>query len=268
MPKPDLIPLTGGYRRAPVMQIGADVYCDTELILPKLEALHPEPTLYPGQSQGHAAAIAWWAERYIFIPSLGFLGNVNENLFEPWFIAERKKFGFIVGKEDVAPHFARYVQQLAAQLQRFVDMLADGRPYVLGDRISAADLALYPSIWLLRKSCLGEDERLLPMKPLIGWAERVKAVGHGKPTEISAAQALDIARSSALARVDLPADGDPSGLKDGAKVTVTPDDTGRDPVEGILVAASNREIVIRRTDPRAGEVQLHFPRAGYDVAAV
>ena len=29
MPKPDLIPLTGGYRRIPVMQIGADVYCDS-----------------------------------------------------------------------------------------------------------------------------------------------------------------------------------------------------------------------------------------------
>ncbi|MDH3509928.1 MAG: glutathione S-transferase N-terminal domain-containing protein, partial [Gammaproteobacteria bacterium] len=29
MPKPDLTALTGGYRKTPVMQIGADIYCDT-----------------------------------------------------------------------------------------------------------------------------------------------------------------------------------------------------------------------------------------------
>ena len=52
MPKPDLLPLTGGYRRTPVLQIGADVYCDTNLILPTLERIAGGPTLYP---QRHAA---------------------------------------------------------------------------------------------------------------------------------------------------------------------------------------------------------------------
>ena len=28
LPKPDYLPLTGGYRRAPALQIGSDVYCD------------------------------------------------------------------------------------------------------------------------------------------------------------------------------------------------------------------------------------------------
>ena len=37
MPKPDLMPLTGGYRRAPVLQIGADIYCDTQRIAAELE---------------------------------------------------------------------------------------------------------------------------------------------------------------------------------------------------------------------------------------
>ena len=54
MPKPDLMPLTGGYRRTPVLQIGADIYCDTLLILRKIEALYPEPTLYPGGIRGDA----------------------------------------------------------------------------------------------------------------------------------------------------------------------------------------------------------------------
>ena len=93
------------------------------------------------------------------------------------------------------------------------------------------------------------------------------ALGYGNPSEIPAASALDIARNSTPASIDLPADGDPTGLKAGATVTVTPDDVGRDPVEGVLVGANHGEVVIRRTDPRAGVVHLHFPRAGYDVMA-
>ena len=36
-PKPDLMPLTGGYRRTPVLQVGADVYCDSQCIIRELE---------------------------------------------------------------------------------------------------------------------------------------------------------------------------------------------------------------------------------------
>ena len=267
LPKPDLVALTGGYRRAPVMQIGADIYCDSQLILRKLEHLHPEPTLFPGGNEGQATALAWWAERYIFTPALGFIANVNDTLFSPDFVTERNQFGFVLGKQDVEPHFPRYVQQLAAHLAWFASTMADGRPFVLGDRVSAADLAAYPSVWFLRKWGGAATERWLPIKPLLGWVDRVAASGYGNPSEIPAASALDIARNSTPAAVDLPADGDPTELKSGTMVKVTPDDVGRDPVEGILVGADHGEVVIRRSDPRAGVVHLHFPRVGYDVAA-
>ena len=267
MPKPDLVPLTGGYRRAPVMQVGADVWCDTQLILRKLEQWYPEPTLFPHHSQGEATALGWWIERYGFMPALGFVANVNETLFQPDFIAERKKFGFIIGKDDVGPHFHRYVQQLAAHLGWLAAMLKDGRPYLLGDQVSAADLAAYPTLWFLNRHGGAEARRLLPLDRLQDWYERVTALGHGRPTEITGAAALDIARDAAPATSDLPSAGDPSGLEIGTVVTVTPDDTGRDPVTGMLVAADAQEVVIRHTDARVGEVNLHFPRAGYDVVA-
>ena len=38
MPKPDLTPLTGGYRRIQVLQVGADVFCDTQVILAEVAA--------------------------------------------------------------------------------------------------------------------------------------------------------------------------------------------------------------------------------------
>src|SRR5215469_13176395 len=52
MPKPDLVPLTGGYRRIPVLQVGADIYCDSQLIARTLERRHPTPTIYPDGSEG------------------------------------------------------------------------------------------------------------------------------------------------------------------------------------------------------------------------
>ncbi|MBC8007982.1 MAG: glutathione S-transferase N-terminal domain-containing protein, partial [Prolixibacteraceae bacterium] len=42
LPKPDVLALTGGYRRAPIMQIGSDIYCDSALIADVLERIHPE----------------------------------------------------------------------------------------------------------------------------------------------------------------------------------------------------------------------------------
>ena len=37
MPKPDVVALTGGYRKTPVLQVGADVYCGN----PRPRCFHP-----------------------------------------------------------------------------------------------------------------------------------------------------------------------------------------------------------------------------------
>ena len=57
MPKPDLMPLTGGYRKTPVMQIGADIYCDTQLIMLELDRRLPSPPFLPKGREGEARAI-------------------------------------------------------------------------------------------------------------------------------------------------------------------------------------------------------------------
>src|SRR5213594_1846892 len=73
MPKPDLVPLTGGYRRIPALQIGADVYCDSQLIARVLEQLHPAPTLYPAGSEATCHAVGLWADRLLFVPAVGLV---------------------------------------------------------------------------------------------------------------------------------------------------------------------------------------------------
>lgn len=267
MPKPDLLPLTGGYRRAPVMQIGADVYCDTQLILRTLERLHPEPSLFPDGTEGQATAIAAWAERCVFTPALGFIANVNPALYPPDFVRERKAFGFDLGLDDVQPLFGRYRQQLGASLATLSRMLADGRPFLLGAQPGAGDLGAYPAVWFLRKHGGAATGEHLRLEALLPWVERVAALGYGQPHEITGAEALDLARDATPAAPNLAQGGDPSGLAAGTPVTVTPDDTGRDPVAGVLVGADADEVVIRREDARVGVVHVHFPRAGHDVVA-
>ena len=60
--------------------------------------------------------------------------------------------------------------------------------------------------------------------------------------------------------------GEPNELRAGARVTVTPDDYGFDPVEGELVTATRSEVAVSRTDPVVGRVVVHFPRIGFRVA--
>src|SRR5437868_11243547 len=71
MPRPDLMPLTGGYRRTPVMQVGADIYCDTQLIMLELDRRLPSPAFLPKGREGEARAITMWIDRNIFSPAVG-----------------------------------------------------------------------------------------------------------------------------------------------------------------------------------------------------
>ena len=267
MPKPDLVPLTGGYRRTPVMQIGADIYCDTLLILRKIEALYPEPSLYPGGSEGLVTALTWWADKAIWWPVLGVLADTISAKIPPDFAAERKAFGFPLSQEDVAPKLHRHFQQGAAHLNWLALMLSDGRPFIMGDVASAVDLATYSYFWVLKDQGGAEALAKLPFVPLLEWTDRVSAIGHGHPKEMTALEALSIARAAEPEALHLPIDGDPSGLKPGQVVIVTADDTGRDPVRGTLLAANSSELVIRSEHPRVGQVNIHFPRVGFDVVA-
>jgi hypothetical protein len=61
---------------------------------------------------------------------------------------------------------------------------------------------------------------------------------------------------------------DPNGRKPGDRVEAMPDDYGKIKVSGEIVALSSQHIAIRRHDPRAGEVVVHFPRAGFLVLPV
>ncbi len=267
MPKPELVPLTGGYRRTPVLQVGADIYCDTLLILRVIERLQPSPSLFPNGTEGIASALGWWMEKFTFMPSVCLTTSLIGEHFPAELIEERKPFfGIDLNKAATLKDQALYRQRLHAHLHWLGQMLQNGRPFLLGDAPGAADLAAYHPIWFARKNGGAAADALLPLAPLLAWYDRVGAIGHGRPSEMSGTEALAVARAAEPVAPGFESSGsDPSGCSVGDRVTVTPDDTGRDPVAGVLVACSADEVVVSRDDADVGRVHLHFPRAGFDV---
>ena len=266
MPRPDLMPLTGGYRRTPVMQIGADIYCDTQCIIRELERRFPEPTLFPDGEEGIASATAMWTDRSFFQNTVNLVFGLLADKVPQDFIADREKLRG--AKFDVAAMTAAIPQmrdQFRAHVQWIEAQLRDGRPWMSGERAGLCDVNAYMNIWYVRAHLPDLDAMLAEFGRTRAWETRMRAVGHGRSSEISTSAALDIGARATPLTAELPDPHDPNGRKPGDRVEVVPDDYGKVKVSGEIVALSSQHIAIRRHDPRAGEVVVHFPRAGFHV---
>src|SRR5215813_3017215 len=265
MPKPNLTALTGGYRKTPVLQIGADIFCDSQLIMRELERRHPSPSFYPA-GRGAADALAWWAEKTMFLPAVSIAFAKRPEVLPEGFLEDRVKFsGRNIDPVVMMAAVPNHLDQLRAHFDWLDQSLADGRSFMHGSAASLADLAAYHPIWFLKQNFGLTAAPLDGFPRLLTWAERIAAIGHGRRSPTTSKKALDAARdATSIANVILDP-RDPNGREPGQTVTVTPDDTGRDPVVGELVASGVHEIVIRRSDPAVGEVCVHFPRAGFVV---
>lgn len=268
MPKPDLVALTGGYRNTPVLQIGADVYCDTRIIARTLERLHPTPTLFPGGNAGMTAAVEAWAERDLFWPLVRYVSGINAERMPAELHVDRAA---MLGKHSPSlPRLKAVAERslgvVQAQIFQADAMLADGRPYLLADGPGLADIAVYHGLWFLSALPIDCSEQLRPYPNIRAWMARIAAIGHGHSIELTAHAALDAAAAASPAPLGAshPADHD---LPLGTRVTIGPENYKTDAVEGELVLLDRDEVAVRRLDCPLGDVVVHFPRVGYGIAA-
>jgi glutathione S-transferase len=275
LPKPDVVALTGGYRKTPIAQVGADIYCDTALIARLIEARAPQPTLFPTTAP-LAALLAQWADSTMFwtvIPytmqpaglAEMFKGLPPEVLKA--FAADRAPFTKGIKRQTVADATVN----LSQQLDSFEAQLADGRPWLLsdqagdraGDQASIADFSVAHCLWYVRRGGPAVSAITAQRVKVNAWLDRVLALGHGKPEPISSAQAVEMA---AQAKGHAPTSVQAGmGFELGQTVTVTPTDYGMDSVAGSLVGLSADEVVLARSDERAGRVHVHFARHGFQI---
>ncbi|MFW6027843.1 MAG: glutathione S-transferase family protein, partial [bacterium] len=225
MPKPDLMPLTGGYRKTPVMQIGADIYADTQLIAEELERRFPEPTLFPGGHGLHRPA-AMWADRTWIAVSAGLVFGANCDAIPDEFLKDRSEFsGRPLDREMLKRGVAPLRVQWAAYASWIDEALADGRAWLSGPACGLADISAYMNVWFLTKLCPSEGSLAARFSHLSAWAARMGELGNGDRAEISAEEALDIAAAATPRGPEEAWADDPAGVKPGDGVTVMPDDT-------------------------------------------
>jgi glutathione S-transferase len=266
-PRPKLTPMTGGYRRTPILQVGADFYCDTLLILRTIEKLGASSALYPKGQECLVEAFGWWIEKSSFMNAVCLtIGNMNGKIPQELIDERRPLFRVNLDPAALLPKRAIYLQRVNAHIAWLAEALADGRKFIFGQDPSAADLSAYHPIWFARQNGGSEITDLISFAAVVDpWYERVTAIGHGKYSEMMPDQAIEIAKINEPNEPDeWSSEADDVELRRGDWVSVTPDDYGN-PVYGNILAWTADEIVVRHEDRSVGRVNLHFPRVGFDV---
>ena len=267
MPKPDLVALTGGYRKTPVLQIGADIYCDTALIADVLEHFQPEPSLYPEPSKGMGRTLAQWADTTLFLTAMAynfqppgiaqlFTGAPPEAVKS--FAEDRQAMRGGMPRMPAADATAAY----KSYLRRMSDMLDDW-PFLLGDLPSIADFAAYHSLWFTRTRTPAMAEIFNATPAVLDWMDRMAAIGHDTVHKFSALDAIATAAAATPAVLNDDIFQDEHLIALGSQVAIRSENFGLEPTQGELVAATRMHYTLRRTDERAGTVHVHFPRIGY-----
>lgn len=266
--RPELFAMTGGYRRIPVLQIGADVYCDTQIIFRALEAHAPAPSLFPGGSAGLPFGLSRWTDGELFTSAMKVAFAPAVDTLPPALVADRARLylgpdGDLTKEKADLPHT---LGQLRAQFGWFEDRLSSKSPYMLGDAPSMPDLLAWYIVWFVQGR-YGDAPAFFEEFPnLRAWAERMKAIGHGAPSEMSPAEALEVAKSAEPTTPEMSDPRDPQGLEPGMAATVAPlTDSNETPVAGVIRAVSRDSVALTLETQECGTVAVHFPRVGYRV---
>ncbi|WP_310497247.1 glutathione S-transferase family protein [Sandarakinorhabdus sp.] len=263
LPKPDQTALTGAYARTPMVQLGADIYCDTGAILPALEAL-PGPSLYPLPLGSLHRLVANWAGGPQFMAHVGAaLGPMPPGAMGEDFIRDRQaRFGLdMAALGRAAPHLAGQAEVAASWLS---DTLADGRAFIGGDAPGAGDCALYANLWFVKgvPFAARSADAMLAFAGVGDWFGRMAAFGaasgRGTRREMSGPDAL----AAALAQPPRAISGTVAGpFVAGMTAAVRQEGTHDEATTGALLRCDAGGIILAREIP-GGTVHVHFPRLG------
>jgi glutathione S-transferase len=268
MPKPDVVALTGGYRKTPILQIGLDIYCDTALICDVLEHLKPTPALYPAAQKGLARVLAQWADTTLFWAAMAYSFQPKGAAAVFADAAPEAAQAFGADRAAMRGGMARQFAGDAAAayksyLRRLADML-ESQDYLLGEAPCIADFAAYHPLWFTRTQVPVLADILSSTPAVLAWMDRIQAFGHGNIEKLNSgdAVALCAASSEGFALHDSRFQ-DEHSIPLGSKVTIAAESFGTETTQGDLIGASRTRYTLRRQDARAGTVLVHFPRIGY-----
>lgn len=265
-PKPLLVPLTAGYRRTPVLQIGADIYCDSQNIAHAIDQSGAPRRLFPDQTYGLAMMISNWAETTLFDLSVRLvlthaLGKVPEE-----FIRDRGSLYFEPNWTEASLRAAlpSVMHELRASLG-FVEAYlgATEGVYLAGHQPCYGDAAIGYICWFLRGRWDGGAALLANYPALCVLEAALDQLGDGQPQDLDAEAALAIAKAAKPQSPIGIIDG-ASSLAIGQRVMIRPKGETADPdVVGTLRYCDGMRISIDHNHEQVGDIAVHFPVVGY-----
>ena len=261
-PRKGLDTLTGGYRRIPVAQIGADIFCDSRIIAGEIAQLAGKPELSLDSCAEDAQAFATSLEREYFfaavraVPPRAMLKRVvREHL--PYTIYKLLQDRARMARNAaIKMPGARRSADLYAELLPHLEAHLHGQ-FLFGDTPCIADFSAYHMVWFNGE--LGRQKLPAELKQLQAWYQRMHNFGHGQRQHKPMRYALQLAADSEPRSIQ----GDCQPVPDGPTVTIAPTDYGHDGVSGQLVAESDLRWILLRETSECGRVHVHFPKSGY-----
>ncbi|KAF2747441.1 hypothetical protein M011DRAFT_458323 [Sporormia fimetaria CBS 119925] len=283
LPRPDLSSLDVNYRRIPILSIGKDIYCDSRLMIKKLEQHFPSKALLPASAADAGTRKLlenWTVDGGIFANTVKLMpfwksGGLLQNKH---FVDDRAQLS---GGRRMSPEAMAYGRPdgLVHMRQAFelleTTFLADGRNWILGtDAPTSADVdAVWPFEWLIMEPSMVDaldsqyiSESHFPktfayVRRFMAEVEARKRT-RAKPNSLSGAQVKDIILNSPFAETPSILSADPLSLSAGDPITVFPTDYGSSNKDtGVLVGLSTTEVVLRNTHG----IHIHFPRWNFRI---
>jgi len=262
------------------------MYCDTRLILRKLEARFPQGSL--GSSDPDHRAIErllerWTVDAGVFVRATQLIPSHFPNLNDPAFQKDREQFsgrkgGWNKDRMDAArPEAVAHIRDAFELIES--TLLADGREWIFKTKKpSLGDIeAIWPLHWLVDMEGALPASIISPTQfpKVFAWISRfrdalkqTKSSGF-KPTTLSGDDVVKYMQDArfveSAGEVDV---NDPLGLRAGEEVEVWPIETGfthRD--RGTLLSLTPSEVVVgKKTKAGGTDIHLHMPRWGFRIS--
>lgn len=262
-PRPAMAQLAGGYRKTPVAQQGADIFCDSRVIASEIAAASGKPLLALENCSDPVRAFVQEVDLDIFFACImaGGSKQMREKARQSMslldlarFAWDRLQIGRTAKVKIVKPREA--MPKVRAHLARMESLLQ--QDFLFGPEPCHGDFSAYHSLWFVRD--LAERHFVSEYPKTTAWMDRIKAFGHGSRVEISTESALEQARKAQPRAI---ADEHRQDALIGKKVNVAPSDYGRDATSGTLVGSTPERWILARQSGDLGTVHVHFPKAGF-----
>ena len=253
--------LVNGYRKIPIAQEDADIYCDSKLIS---REFFNSLSLIPDSKEDKQSEVF---ENDIFKACLNSISPVK--LLSAFFrlldfseflkttkdrLGAAKEFNdYRMHKSEALFAWSTHLKELNRQLES---------DFILGKNPSYLDFCAYHLIWFHIK--ITNENLSDELELLIKWYERMEAFGHGSYEEVTEEFAFQEAKRSMPKEIR--ADQEHSKYI-GKEVFISPSDYMKNKTKGMLVGATDYSWILSRDNSEYGLVHIHFPKRGFELTS-